>query len=120
MANFKVAVKLINIKYILILKFTGGGSKFYGRKTFKDLQDEENETPNHSTRAPILGSFMAVKIHIKVLQVVTKFWFQHFGGTTTSIIRKQASSSLLLAFASMVILGAEPHRDPGPYFCSHI
>jgi hypothetical protein len=26
--------------------------------------------------------------------------------------RKQASSSLLLAFASMVILGVEPHRDP--------
>jgi hypothetical protein len=25
---------------------------------------------------------------------------------------KQASSSLLLAFASMVILGVEPHRDP--------
>jgi hypothetical protein len=24
----------------------------------------------------------------------------------------QASSSLLLAFASMVILGVEPHRDP--------
>jgi hypothetical protein len=26
-------------------------------------------------------------------------------------VRKQASSSLLLAFASMVILGVEPHRD---------
>jgi hypothetical protein len=25
---------------------------------------------------------------------------------------KQASSSLLLTFASMVILGVEPHRDP--------
>jgi hypothetical protein len=25
---------------------------------------------------------------------------------------KQASSSLLLAFASMVIFGVEPHRDP--------
>jgi hypothetical protein len=25
---------------------------------------------------------------------------------------KQASSSLLLAFANMVILGVEPHRDP--------
>jgi hypothetical protein len=33
---------------------------------------------------------------------------------------RQASSSLLLAFASMVILGVEPHRDPSPYFCSHI
>jgi hypothetical protein len=33
---------------------------------------------------------------------------------------KQASSSLLLAFASMVILGVELHRDPWPYFCSHI
>jgi hypothetical protein len=28
---------------------------------------------------------------------------------------KQASSSLLLAFASMVILGVEPHRDPWPW-----
>jgi hypothetical protein len=26
--------------------------------------------------------------------------------------KQQASSSLLLAFASMVILGVEPHRDP--------
>jgi hypothetical protein len=33
---------------------------------------------------------------------------------------KQASSSLLLVFSSMVILGVEPHRDPWPYFCSHI
>jgi hypothetical protein len=32
----------------------------------------------------------------------------------------QASSSLLVAFASMVILGVEPHLDPWPYFCSHI
>jgi hypothetical protein len=28
------------------------------------------------------------------------------------LLSKQASSSLLLAFASMVILGVEPHRDP--------
>jgi hypothetical protein len=28
------------------------------------------------------------------------------------VYSKQASSSLLLAFASMVILGVEPHQDP--------
>jgi hypothetical protein len=39
---------------------------------------------------------------------------------STELSRKQASSSLLLAFASMVILGVEPHRDAWPYFCSHI
>jgi hypothetical protein len=32
--------------------------------------------------------------------------------TGLSTPAKQASSSLLLAFASMVILGVEPHRDP--------
>jgi hypothetical protein len=37
---------------------------------------------------------------------------------TGAVTSKQASSSLLLAFASMVILGVEPHRDPWPYFCS--
>jgi hypothetical protein len=37
-----------------------------------------------------------------------------------SELTTQASKSLLLAFASMVILGVEPHRDPWPYFCSHI
>jgi hypothetical protein len=30
----------------------------------------------------------------------------------TPISSKQASSGLLLAFASMVILGVEPHQDP--------
>jgi hypothetical protein len=37
---------------------------------------------------------------------------------TSKQASKQASSSLLLAFSSMVILGVEPHRDPWPYFCS--
>jgi hypothetical protein len=32
--------------------------------------------------------------------------------TSSQLPSKQASSSLLLAFASMVILGVEPHRDP--------
>jgi hypothetical protein len=32
--------------------------------------------------------------------------------TTIKQASKQASSSLLLAFATMVILGVEPHRDP--------
>jgi hypothetical protein len=45
---------------------------------------------------------------------------QHPCSIFTEYASKQASSSLLLAFASMVILGVEPHRDPWPYFCSHI
>jgi hypothetical protein len=31
---------------------------------------------------------------------------------TNPMVSNQASSSLLLAFASMVILGVEPHREP--------
>jgi hypothetical protein len=38
--------------------------------------------------------------------------FQLSSSGLLSMESKQASSSLLLAFASMVILGVEPHRDP--------
>jgi hypothetical protein len=38
--------------------------------------------------------------------------FQQLPGYQPQLRSKQASSSLLLAFASMVILGVEPHRDP--------
>jgi hypothetical protein len=50
-------------------------------------------------------------------------WQLHFTTTLAEsyhCVCSSSSSSLLLAFASMVILGVEPHRDPWPYFCSHI